>query len=380
MKIAVLIPDINNNSPCSIRAKNLYLPLNDYSGISVKANSVKLCFRNSLISNKNQKIIYRIFGKIPLMFIFYYFNIIQKMLKTSDFIISVNSSNCITLFYYLLLNFIKIKYPAKITIMDLGDPFAFNPVNNRNKVFMYSMMEKYLINRVDCLFVTTEQTKSLYINKIKKTKKIFVIEQATTKSNDKTVINDIYDGKYFKKNKINLLYTGRFYKKIREPYEFYKALEAIYFKTDEIFNLVIIGNIDNPFIPKKINFYYQIHATIDNEYICNLQRKADVLLLFGNDSQYQLPGKIFEYAGSTTRVLSIINTTTDLSIPIVKKFNLGKYCFNRSSDIQEALEDIYSNYLENNYQIKKNKKIEKGIYWIDRREEIKNILNLFHYE
>lgn len=251
--------------------------------------------------------------------------------KTYDVLVTVGFPfSCHIAGWYLKRQF-GIKWVA-----DYGDPWSFNPSPETIPQWrrpLDGIVEKSILKEVDKVLVTTEETKAGFAERFSFLNgRIAVIPQGydACSFRDRTPINT-GGGKF------RIVYTGTFYRNIRNPRHFFAGLSQVEYPDVEV---LVAGMHTEEYLPKDERV--RGLGTLSQEEVSLLQAEASVLLLLGNDSEYQLPGKIFEYAGARRPILAVKNSPKDLGAEFVREHNLGVIVNNEPEAIARAIEELYA--------------------------------------
>jgi len=255
--------------------------------------------------------------------------------------------------------YLKIRYPQVKWVMDLGDPWSYNPslpwpagVRNRFSV----ATEKVILRKIDGLVVTTPETRDLYKREFRSKLRPFqltVIPPGVDIKNYYKVQRELGENVKGIRNcePIRFVYTGQFLNNIREPFTFYRALNILDRNILEKIRIDIYGNIPQRFrchLPKLTDLnIVNYHGIVPNQQIARFQSEADILLLFSNASLYQLPSKIFEYAAAKKPILCIKQQKADIAGNFVQKYKLGWVVRNSEGEIAAFIERIVSKKMNN---------------------------------
>jgi len=260
-----------------------------------------------------------------------------RLLKETDYDVIISSGYPFS--SHLLGYLLKRRSRAK-WIADYGDPWSFNPDTNllpmKRREFD-RRMERHLLENCDKVIVTTSDTKDGFLENF-----------AFLRDSDVEIISQGYDPHLYstiepeRGSKFRIVYTGTFYDKLREPYELYNAVNAM---GNLDFELVIAGDIPEKFRTKNEKVIYLGHQS--HKRSISLQKGADVLIFFGNDSSYPLPGKIFEYIAARRPILIVKYNQYDKSVDLIEKHNRGISVMYDSSEIAAQIEKLYFNSQEN---------------------------------
>jgi hypothetical protein len=231
----------------------------------------------------------------------------------------------------------------KPLIAEMGDPWAFNPIwpeNSFFKKFFNKILEKKVINQSKLITFTTRETKEFYKNYYAVNKFHYIpmgyatnefnLEKHTTKQ-DKT-INIVYVGVAFKGSRDITPLLDKIYK-IKSP----NIRMHFYGKVSDAFKAYVNSKEYN-----FVNFYGQIDYMSSIDIIA----EADVLVIIGNDSKLQIPGKTYMYLASGKPILYIANQklSYDPTWKLIKQFN-GVYGFSQNlSNLEDTVINLDKNY------------------------------------
>ena len=236
---------------------------------------------------------------------------------------------------------------AKIPlIVDYGDPWVFNPFFPKWRYLFDSWIEGRILKNAERIIVNADTAVNGFISHYPflPKDKFSVIYQGYDEGSYGRAMPE--KGRIFR-----IVYTGVFYKNIREPYVFFEAISRL---KDIDLEVVIAGEVmpefkdaaENAGLDKKIIFLgYQPHSRA-----VSLQKGADLLLFFSNNSPYQLPGKIFEYMGSLRPMLCVKCREDDSAAFMVKEKNRGFVVSNNAGEIASAVTEAYNLWKNGNLQ------------------------------
>ena len=155
--------------------------------------------------------------------------------------------------------------------------------------------------------------------------------------------------KNFKGKTLKIIHAGRLYYPMRNPIALIEFLE----KTKENIELILIGALDS-YLEKEINIINP-QKTILKGWMTSIElekelRNSQVLILFGNQSELQVPGKLYEYLSYRIPVIYVHhNLKNDPVLQITKKYNFVYPISN--SKVDEEFSNIISKLklnIENN--------------------------------
>lgn len=260
--------------------------------------------------------------------------------------------------------------------LDYGDPWVYEKSVKRGRIrfFFEKYLEKKILKKAEHIFVTTENTKKLYLKEFQlKEEKVSVAYMGFNKEDfkiEKEVTN----------SKLIFIYGGSLNPLHRNPLPFFEAISIL---DEEIKNNIIVEiYTDDEKLYKEVIVQLDIEdivkfkKIINHNKFMNLLKSRDILLLFGNSNNLQIPGKIFNYIGSLTNILLINNQENileDETNQIIRSFENNFLISNSKNDILKILQKIFYNW--KNSLLKKNSKIKSENYlWENTLKIIKEKL------
>lgn len=216
--------------------------------------------------------------------------------------------------------YLKEKYPKINWLVDIGDPFCFldqTPTNNH--VFYHRLnyrCEGKIFNLADAVSVTTDPTLKKYGQVFPdNADKISVIPPLLSQTNliDSPLI-------FLKNAKIRLVFIGTLYKNIRSP-DYLLSLFNQLLDSDIGYKLELhfFGNTHDCY--GSFNKYKELldkkiflHGKVSREKAIRAMSEADILINIGNNTAYQLPSKVVEYASTGKPIINLIKAKNDSSL------------------------------------------------------------------
>lgn len=278
--------------------------------------------------------------------------------KEYDYMLSFHESPCSHVVAYK----IKKEFPSLKWIGYWSDPWVDDSLSNNNRIkkAIENNIEKKLVNSMDKLLFTSQDTAQMYINKYKlDSNKINLVYRGYSTDLYNKIMKMEFRPNEYEKNKINFVHTGTIYKKLRDIYPLYTALNKLsqtelnkkihfYFigKFDSQIDETLLGNLNNvtiyPHMSYEESLSYMLHS--------------DVLLLFGNKNSTQIPGKVYEYLGSKSIILTLLGDSNDPLNNISFLHKKGKVIINNETEIYNTIIDLVNNF--ENYKKVYEKPIE----------------------
>lgn len=227
---------------------------------------------------------------------------------------------------HLICKSLKVKNPKLFWLMDIQDPFSFSDqfwVNNFDKYAIKNIEEEgKCFETADKITVTNDQAYNLYTDLFEMQKeKLFVIpplislQESTPKTH-----------KHYDESKINIAYFGSFYEKVRSPFRFLMMLDFILKKHPQKLanaHFHFFGE-QNKFSAPIFHMFKQLVPYITHHgYLRRLElsshvKHMDMLLNFGNQTNYHLPSKVVEYIYFNKPLINIVTIEDDSSYEFLK--------------------------------------------------------------
>jgi hypothetical protein len=241
---------------------------------------------------------------------------------------------------------LKRRHQSIKWIADMGDPFCFTETPMNNQFFFKHLNYKgdeTVFKEANYVVVTVDKCREKYTEIFpSEAEKIVVIPPIS-----RIVRNDhINKSQVFEKNKLILLYAGNLYRNIRNPSYLLMLLSALLQNHPEFHDKIemhFFGNIKEYQLDfNNFNKQYNIlrmHGIVPHHIIRLAEAEADVLVNIGNQTDYQLPSKIVEYAGTGKPIINIYSTENDSSYIFLKQYPLA---YQVSTQGHSAVEHIFS--------------------------------------
>ena len=219
------------------------------------------------------------------------------------------------------------RFPSLPWIVDLGDPFSFIEEVPRNNRKLYGDLdvrwEKKVFRAAGAVSVTTKGTKERYERAIPECAgKIFVIPPLLSGPGQEPPGGRIFpeDGK------LRLVFVGTLYRAIRNP-DFLLDLYGKLLETPlaDRLELHIFGNINDcsecfaPFgqlLGEKIF----LHGVVSRDVVFRAMREGTILVNIGNNTSYQLPSKVVEYASFGKPIVNLVKIENDSSVEFFSRY------------------------------------------------------------
>jgi glycosyltransferase involved in cell wall biosynthesis len=260
-------------------------------------------------------------------------------------------------------------------IADYGDPWSINikknPLSLRDRI--NRTIETKLLKQVDRVIVTNNEIKDAFQSTFPflSDGNIHVIGQGCDP--------DLYArSPQITSDKFRIVYTGIFYSaEIRDHHPFFEALNSL---RDLNLEVVIAGDISREEIEycksQDLDGLVRFLGSVPHTRAITCQEEGSLLLLFGNSSPLQIPGKIYEYFSACRPVLCISDTPENPDCQFVIKYNRGIITRNKPSNITSTVRKLYSLWESGNLDAQFNLKREglEEFTWKSRSETMEKVI------
>jgi glycosyltransferase involved in cell wall biosynthesis len=254
---------------------------------------------------------------------FWYFPALKKakqLLESFDYTAVISVSHPFT--GHLVGLSLKKQYYKMQWVVDIGDPFCFLERWHANNQKLYNKLnytcERKVFRQANSITVTTEKTFKKYGNLFPESAtKIQVIPPLLALD-----MNHASEGSLFTTidSKLRLVFVGTLHKQIRKP-DFLLRLfnKLLHTHLAEKLELHFVGSLNNCqeyFEPYKALLNHKIfcHGILSRHQAFLAMKEADILVNIGNESPYELPSKVVEYASFGKPVLNIAKIEKDTSM------------------------------------------------------------------
>ncbi|CAI8722810.1 hypothetical protein CN568_01100 [Bacillus pseudomycoides] len=230
-----------------------------------------------------------------------------------------------------------------------SDPWTFEYYRSRESLLKRNVekwLERNVVKKSDKFLFTTEETRDLYISSysIPKSRTAIVYRgfEEYSRENSKKFIG------LLKKDKINLVHTGEIYTELRDTRPLIEALKALEEEERDIFdqiNIVLVGGVDNLKIKKELKDIkcVSLLSRVPYEEAQDYMHNSDGLLLWGNKHGCQIPGKVYEYFGVKSPILTILANNQDPVGKLMKDVDKGPIIYNNAQEIKEMIKEFVKN-------------------------------------
>jgi glycosyltransferase involved in cell wall biosynthesis len=222
---------------------------------------------------------------------------------------------------------------------DFGDPLVggggLAPAPFWKKLWIG--LESAVLKEMDHLCVTTPKTRRLYLDRYP-----FFPEDRIT------VVRNGYDPDQFRVRSqplppFRMTYAGSIYYPRVAVAPFLEALRRLRSADPERWGNARV-RVVGPVIPQAAKAFREAGVELPGEVTfgesLREMAEAHILLLWGNDSGIQIPGKVYYYVGSRRPILCMVNSLDDDLADLLKLYPLAKIATNEPEAIAAALAEL----------------------------------------
>lgn len=227
-------------------------------------------------------------------------------------------------------------------VADYGDPWVLNPLYQAAPWHrrMTMVLERLLLRMTRRVMVTTEATRRAYQGYIPD---LPVAHFTVVPCGYPAALYRALDAEPLQS--FTVVYTGGFYPSLRSPKAFFQALAKLGEHAPQV---LFVGAslspweswLTHPVLAHKV----RVMAHVPNHEAARLQKRATVLLMIGNRSSLQIPGKLYEYIGGRRPILALQSGPEDVSGALVQSLHRGLVVPNEPSAIAEALAQLQADW------------------------------------
>jgi hypothetical protein len=238
-------------------------------------------------------------------------------------------------------------------VADWGDPWGLNPVLDalRSKAIrpFDRWLERSLVRDADGLTVTTDALAQTYreLRQDAHPGRVMTLRMGYDSvefAQAQALVGDAIRDLLEPTGRIRLVHTGLYYPGRRDPTGLIEVLSA---RPDlaQRLEVITVGPGDNEAFERLaqergVGASFRWLGLRPRIEAIAMQCAADVLLSFGFDSPYQIPGKLSEYAACDRPVLHIRGSQHDPSLEVMKYLRRSVICDHDPWSISAALEHI----------------------------------------
>jgi glycosyltransferase involved in cell wall biosynthesis len=231
--------------------------------------------------------------------------------------------------------------PDLAWLVDIGDPFCFLDMTPHNNRRLYRRLnervERSVFMAADAVSVTTEKTRDHYVRLFPEAKgKMHVMGPllpAITESRARQVFPA--DGV------TRLVFVGTLYREIRNPTPVLAFFNELTRKApDRPMELHFFGDIHDcePCFAAHRELLGRrvfLHGVVDRETALSAMQQATTLINIGNNTSYQLPSKVLEYAASGRPLINVVQDSSDSSVEVLRSHPACLTLFGHSQSVEQ---------------------------------------------
>lgn len=209
--------------------------------------------------------------------------------------------------------------PAARWIVDVGDPFSLDDTEPFNNPYLYRRLnrraERRVYRRCNAISVTVEGCRAAVRNVCPEAaSKIVVIPPLLSLP----VVEKGNPPRPRQHDIIDIAYLGVLYAAIRRPDTLLELFVRMYQQRPSL-RLHFYGDIQDctpafdrvrPLVGKAI----VLHGPVPRKDVHAAMAAADILVNIGNDTSFQLPSKLVEYASAGRPILNVVRKPNDTSV------------------------------------------------------------------
>lgn len=324
-------PEIIDNDKCTIiRTKSNGIFHKVKGNLPKKCNESTLNFKRKISNSIIPDSVIDWFPSVKKLVIKY-----MKMIKSCDCVFSISSPYS----SHIISKWISKKI-HKPLVLCYGDPWLYEGKRKKNKCryLIEKQLEKSVIKYSDKILLITEINKEKYM-------KLYDINADKILTYnigyDNIVCKKFFDSLPRANNKLKIIYGGSLDKVHRDPIPFLDAIKKI-----DFFEVNIYNNDNNEIkqVIAKNNLEQRVklQELVPTDEFYKKMNEADILLLFGNKTPYQVPGKLFTYISSKKIILYIKNNNfeNDGTEAILRDYKNSIIVDNNIREIYKGLQQI----------------------------------------
>jgi hypothetical protein len=249
---------------------------------------------------------------------------------------------------------LKKKYPQIKWVVDIGDPFCFLEETQTNNHRLYRRLnyksERKIFNYADAIAVTTKPTLVKYAELFpENASKICVIPPLFSQINNNESTSSLFP----KNQKLRLVFIGTLYKNIRSPdyllFLFSKLLDTDIGNRLELHFFGNVHDCHDSFNKYQVLLSTKIflHGQVSREKAAQAMKEANVLINIGNNTSYQLPSKVVEYASTGKPILNLVKAKSDSLISFFDAYPVSMCLLEESESLPSAQLDNLLEFIKN---------------------------------
>lgn len=235
------------------------------------------------------------------------------------------------------------KFRSVPWVMDIGDPFAFMveaPTNNHLLYGTFNFFaEGRMLSAADAFSVTTENTLKRYVATFPQVEGR--IEEIPPMVNLPDIAVTSNTGP------VRLVFLGTMYKNVRGPERMLSLFRQLVHSSTTPLELHLYGNHSAyaemfSSLPADIRDNVFVHGLVDRSAAYRAMAGATALVNIGNETTYQLPSKLVEYAAFSKPIINVVSGRNDSSIAFLKQYPCVHNVIGAEAESQETASAVLS--------------------------------------
>lgn len=214
-------------------------------------------------------------------------------------------------------------------VADIGDPFSFAVSHAQNNVALYAQrnlrLERAVLARADAVSVTTEPTRAALALLVPTAiEKIRVIPPLFTEESTRATTPVSVDGS--RTRAVVMVCVGTLYRQMRNPSWLLQLFEqALVFADSPPAELHVVGDTNDcgdilTEFKARLGETLRLYGLVSRNTAQMMIARADVLINLGNNSPYQLPSKVVEYAASGKPIVHVAAHPDDCCLEFFRDY------------------------------------------------------------
>ena len=242
--------------------------------------------------------------------------------------------------------------------MDIQDPFCYSKefwVNNFEKYSDRNMKaEKEAFESADSISVTNAVAKKRYVELFpSQANKIAVVPPLFSKPIVDEDNKDAYYDMQLYADKTHLTYAGSFYTGVRSIEPFLKFLNFLFENDPQLFDEIqfhFLGQLDARTMETinaypKIRRWFVLHGFKNRNQTMAALLQTDLVMNFGNSTDYHLPSKVVDYFYLNKPLINFISTEKDSTQAFFLDKSLSILNLNLSESKLEGARNDFISYI-----------------------------------
>jgi len=227
---------------------------------------------------------------------------------------------------HLIAKNLKEKEPSIHWHMDIQDPFSYSKefwVNNFKKYEQKNIeAEGETFKLANTISLTNSTAQDRYVELFPKSASKIAVIPPLFLNLKKEIDSDLF----LYNQKVHLGYFGSFYKGVRSPKRFLEFLVVLHRKDPSLFDKIQIhffgqqNKFSTPLLNAypEIRRYFILHGFLDRNKSLSCMKEMDVLINFGNSTDYHLPSKVVDLLYMNKPIVNFTACNNDTTASFLK--------------------------------------------------------------